>query len=414
MSRSKVLGVILSALLLALAPGSIVIAAEPLPSDSPILRAAVFTGTTTVAARLNDRDEASVQGGLSAGSPSGPEATIEYEPVDGFSAHEVESENLVVQIPEEWEYVADSTQGIFEVRIPGEFAFSFFDSFSDESFPALIGLAIFRSQAGALIEQIGDDVTLTSVTGFTNVQNLPGVKIVFGGDLEGLDATGAFYILAGGDSVYAYLIITSDSTWTEVEDTTDQIAENIVFSNQILSELAIATDEPLNFEQEGLLSFTLPSGWLAQTVADDDIAVAVTNRETNIAGAVLGEVPGGFDLDELTEIREALSDAGEDENGEVANEIVDEIIAAAEFGTLSDEFIADPALTTIIEGDSPTLRFGGLGNFEDFEIPIFFYVNFREDGIALSLFFGDEEALVNSEGEILDLTESIQYLSPEQ
>lgn len=424
--RTRILPVVLLISLIAsLAPLGLRAAepAEPLPPDDPYVQAVVLRGTQVAAAHLNDRPvgpiaEAEMGGGMAqtggaesgetAGTESPPEA-IEYTPVEGFAAYDVPSLNLVVQIPEAWEYVDAPEEGLFGVTIPGEFAFSFFDSFGGTDFPSLLGLVIFQSQADVLVEQFGDGTTLLAVNPLTTVQGLPGAQLVFSGDMGGLDVTGAMYLAASGSDLYAFVIVTTASTWADIEADTTAIVENLTFGSQTLAALTWNPDAPTDVSVlDDALSFTVPAGWLMQTTNDPALPVLLADPSVEVASVLILSQDEGFSVAEYQEIRAALIDADASQQLDVAQEVLSELLGGSDMSSFAEDFVADPQLLAFYEGDNPTIRFGGSAAFDDFEMAVLLYLNFHPDSVVVSMNFGELEKLLASEEQFQQILGSVQ------
>lgn len=375
-------------------------AAERLPADNPFVQDSVRTGVETAGLLIRSGRPApsvaaggQIGGGQRSGSQSGSgqpsQGTVATGSADGFVAYAFDDPAMEILVPPEWDLDEDTPEGLFALTIPGEFVFSAFNSFGDDSFPGLLGLALFRSQAAALVDQIDESIVLQTVDTFATVQGYPAVRIVFGGDMEGLDVTGAFYLLTGARDIYALIIITTDSAWAENADTVDIVVQNVRFDPQE-GELVQAGDEPLAMTTaSGGIGLTLPARWLLQETTDPDISFVVADEALKLAIAVAAAPPDDIDQLELEALRAQLESAAGETDPEALESIATDLFTVMDLTIDSDEFTLDQSLTRILPGDSPTIIFGGVGDFDEFVMPVFFLINLRDESLGLALVLGE-------------------------
>ncbi|MBX3051238.1 MAG: hypothetical protein KF753_07195 [Caldilineaceae bacterium] len=401
-------------------------AGERLPADSPFVQESVLAGSAAVGARLARQPAGDVVaatgqiGGLqprqnSTQTPgqSPGHATVADGSVDGFVAHSFDNPALEISLPTEWVVERDTAQGLFALTIPGEFAFSFFDSFGDDSFPGLLGLAMFQNQAATLVEQIDESVVARTVDIFFTEQGYPVLRIVFGGDMDGLDVTGVFYLLTGSADIYVLMMITSDRVWSDVADTLDIVTRHIHFDSPKGSPALIqAGDTPLAYTtSNGGVTLELPPRWLLQESSDEDIAFVVADEELSLAAALAAMSSAEIGSAELLALRSLLADVEGTIDEATLAALIDEVFTAMDMQMDSDEFVLEQDLTLIYPGTNPTVRFGGTGYFDDFVMPVYFFVNLREDSLGLAVVLGGAEQAEAQLELIVGLTETIQLPS---
>lgn len=386
-------------------------ASAPLPPDHPLMQQVVAQGTATAAAYLTHREPpaSAVQGGFG-GQPAAPkpvEATVE-----GFAAYELPSLSLVVQIPEDWELTTDVQNGLFGFRIPGEFSYSFFDTLGQDEFPGLLGLTIFNTRADLLVSSIDENVELEEVQTYITAQGLPGVKIVFAGQISGIDVVGGFYVLATARSVDGLVILTSKASWPDIEPQIDRVASNLTFMNEEETSMVRAVEGPLTYTNPELgISLVLPEGWLLQETSDERVPISMANPDFQITGVVAPIAQDDVDAAALELLRNALENTGQLTNEEL-QAAMDAIFANSESGFQSSNFTLDPELLVVYPGDTSTVRFGGEGDFDSFTMPVLFYLDVRTDNAVFGLFLGDGETLMEASDTLLEIVRSASITGP--
>ncbi len=401
---------LLSVLVLALTP-TLAWAGEPLPPDHPLLQEAVSQGTATAAARITHRapPAETVQGGLG-GAPETTPGPVEAT-VEGFTAYAIPELPLIVQIPEEWELNTDVEDGYFGFRIPGQFSYSFFDALGQDDFPGLLGLTIFNTRADLLVSQMDESMRLEGVGTFATAQGVPGVKIVFAGQISGIDMSGGFYLLATARSVYGLVILSSEAAWPDIEAQMDLVAQNLIFTDEADTAIVQAGEEPLPYTSvDNGLALTLPPGWLLQETTDERIPLSIADADFLITGVVASPSQAKVDPEALASLRDALS-AGSDLASEDLLDALDAVFTNSGTGFRSSDFSLDPDLLTVHPGESPTVRFGGEGNFDSFTMPVLFYLDVRADTMVLGLFLGEGAALEAADETLLAIVRSVRVVS---
>lgn len=382
--------VILCLLLAGVLPG-VALAGDPLPADHPFVQESIRAGTSAAGARIRSTAGPTapvVSGGQIGGAPPA-QGTVAAGSAEGFVAYSIDNPAMEILLPPDWELDENSSEGLFGLTIPGEFAFSAFNSFGEDSFPGLLGLAIFRSQAQTLVEQIDSSIAMQSVDTFPTLQGYPVVRIIFGGDMDGLDVTGVFYLMTGASDIYALMLITTDNAWSEYADTLDIVVQNIHFAPQT-GELIQAGDEPLDFTTvNGSIGLTLPARWMLQETTDPDISFVVADEGMAVAVAVAAAPPDGIEQEEIAVLHEQLASAAEETDPAALETIAAQMFQVMDLSIDSDEFSLDQSLTQIFPGESPTIVFGGIGDFDDFVMPVFFFLNLRQDTLGLGLVLGE-------------------------
>ena len=275
-------------------------------------------------------------------------------------------------------------------------------------FPSWLGVALFRSQADLLVEEMGEDAQIEESTTLYTEQNLPVAKLAFSGTEGEEPLGGALYALAPNEDAYILVAGGSAAEWEYAKAGIDLIAQSILFDDDLL-DVQWADGEPFDFtDVDETVQVTVPTNWYAMSTGDPQFPIILAEPEARYIAAVGTETVFGDDFDSSV-FDEFLSDEG------VVDPADYEALIAAIGEMISDSgspITLDNDLSEVIARDGAALvRIVGDAELEDgVAMPVILYVDLRDSGVVVVTIFGDIDAAVEVEEEIQSMVESVTGL----
>jgi hypothetical protein len=332
----------------------------------------------------------------------------ELPPLNLTDLAEYSSQGVTIQAPADWDVETDFDDGIpFHIEVPGTDLQIEMQSDLGFDFPSLLGVALFRSQADALIEEIGEGAQLEESTTIFSAQNLPIAKMEFSGVDDSEVSAGALFVVAPGNNAFLFLAGGLAEEWAYAEPGVEAIINSITFDDDLL-EIVSADGGPLDFtDEDETLQVTVPEGWYAMATGDPQFPVILAEPEVRYIIAVGTEASFGEDFD-ASALEEMLPESGE-LTEEQKQDFLDTVIdAVASSGSPID--IDEDSSTLALEDGVLTVHLVGTADLEDFSMPIVFYLSLDQDGAAVAVVFGDTESAGAIEDVTLGVLDSITKL----
>ena len=296
---------------------------------------------------------------------------------------------------------------IFEISVTNTQAFGVVQSGGGQDFPGILALSIFQTQADAIVKQIDANAQLVSVQRLATTQSLPLIKIAFQANFQGIEGTGAFYVVSPGATVYLVIGFASGEEWPALESGFDLVAQSIFFDASLIT-LTTAETGPLVYKDaDETVEVTVPQTWQVTDTGDPTFPLAVVNPDFNIIAAVGGAKDGVGDQNIDVAAITAAVEQGADQA--TLDQIVQQIVAGMDMG--KDQFTIDDKLTTAFVQDNQLyVRLAGLVDLQDIKLNVAIWVTFAGTDMIGLVVFGDTEQAMAQEQTLLEVANSIQFL----
>ncbi len=321
---------------------------------------------------------------------------------------EYSNQGITIRVPADWIVETDVTDDrLFSVEVPGtEIAISL-EADTDLDFPSWLGVALFRSQAELLTQEMGSDIRLENSTVLYTSQNLPVAKLSISGTEDGELVSGALYVTAPNDVAYLVVGGGTAAEWEYAAPGIELMVESIVFDEELVT-VVEAGDEPLLFsDAEAGVEVTVPAQWYVMVTGDEQFPVMAAEREVRYVAAIGTEASFGEEFD--PEILEVIIPEGELDPSE-AEELIAEILQILDDAG-SPIMVDEDSSEVIPREGAVTVKLVGDAEIDNgLMMPIIFYVDLRQSGAGVVIIFGDTASALEVEPEIQALLESVSAL----
>ncbi len=384
-----------------------------LPTPTPKVDVVVETAspiTPTVTAKAIS---APVAAGATAPSvtPSAlaPTATPPAIASQGFTDGQKEqytNEGITLRAPANWKVNTGVFGTLFDISVSGTGLKGVLQSAPMQDFPGIMGVVIFESQPGILIQQ-SKNAKLVRVDRLLTDQKLPITKISFDALLEGVESSGAIYIVSPGATAYVFSTSAPTGQWTELEPSLDLIARSIFFDSSLIT-LTTAEKTPLTYQaSSGKLEVTVPLNWQVTSITDKSFTILILDPKFQFVGAV-GTEPG-FVVDSSIDINKLLPASGPPDPA-----VLDQLEQAVfdKLGSEANQFGMNEQQTKVYDQNNVlTLRLAGNASIaQGIKIPVVLYTSLRQEGLTAVVVFGNVEQAMNEGATILQIMDSIKFL----
>jgi len=324
---------------------------------------------------------------------------------------EYTSPELTISFPQNWE-VSEEDGGIFSASEDVTGLTLQIENFGNEV-PGLFMLPVFEGQSGLFASSLGEGAEITGISRLTIGEDaLPALRMTFANVSDPFAGVmdGVVYIIAAGRDGYGMYAGAESTAWQTLGPVVDEIAAGIAVNPEYVT-LQRAGDEPLDVvSEDGVFSVTLPTGWFGSVTGDEDLGLVISDPDVAVVGAVgLSEVAEGDPM--LQSLVEGIAgDLDDETTAAIIESVLDNMNLANDGNVLIDDSqtAVFPAAT---EGVLGIIRVVGEAPLdEDALMPVTLYVSVYSNRAGAFVFMGDSAAVLDHEGEILQVIESLQVL----
>lgn len=313
------------------------------------------------------------------------------------------NQGVTIQVPADWNVYDDSTgETLFSIEVPDSDLILTLEVDPALDFPSLLGVALFRSQAEALIGEFGESAQLNeSATVFTT-QGMPAAKLVFTGEEGDQVFVGSLYVLAPNERAYLLIAGGTEEAWEYGAEAIELIAQSITFDEEEITVLS-AGDEPVRFsDSDETVEVEVPAGWYAMDTGEQRFPILLAESEARYVAAIGTESAFGDEFDpELLEIAQDELDPAEYE--EVISFMLETLDRSGNVILVdedrSDVFPREGAVMIQLVGDAD------LG--DGLTIPVVFYTDIDSTDVEVVALFGDIDLALEQEDAVHALVESV-------
>ncbi len=369
-------------------PGSIIAGRRPFPVPRP-------EGT-------------SVPDGESIPAPEAEEAAprADVPEIDLSTQIEYSYGGITLRAPIDWDVLEDSFGSLFEITMPGMAFYAAIQEIDDE-FPGLFLVTFLTNLPELFLTEFLEDGALTSMETGLTAQQIPLAAVHFDTTIEGLEGSGALYVISPGETVYLLTAFAPSDEWAALAPGVAMIAESIVFDEELLTLVTAEGGDLAYTHSRGLIETTIPEGWHVTSTNDEELSLFVADPDYTF-GVVLGvDAEDGAELGSLAD--ELLGDLDTELAQETLDWVFDELTTVM---SGEGDFVVDETLNAYYPREGAlTFRMAGEGDLGDgLAMPVVVYFDLRNDGSVMQFVIGDIEAALEMEPDLLAIMASTVVL----
>jgi hypothetical protein len=275
-------------------------------------------------------------------------------------------------------------------------------------FPGLLVFPILEGNGQLMLDSMGANATLVSMSRFTTDDGLPVLRIEYA-DAENPDGeivSGALFFIATGGSAYGVMAAVGNEYWPVYADAVDFMVESLLVDEANITLGQAGADGEVVQDAQGLLSLTVPADWYFSSVEGAELGLSVADADVSVVGALLATQVDSTS-DEMEVIADAIAGAADSDG---LDDILEEIVGALQLGA-GEEMVVDRDATAVFPASGEnigTLRLVSEFQMEDGpSLPLSLYLSIFPDTLTAFIVFGDIDAVAAQEATILEMIGTI-------